>query len=494
MPITTARRIDEIRRMASNELDQARRGELGQFMTPSNIADFMASLFQHWPKNIRLLDPGAGVGSLSEAFIATFLKKVGTASQLDITGYEIEGALGRYFQQHLNEVEEQNIKSGHFITHTLIEKDFIVEASFAAFFGVTRYTHIILNPPYKKIAAHSEHRKLLHKLGVEVPNLYVAFLALSLLLAENGGEIVAIIPRSFCNGTYFRPFREWLFKHAAITHIHVFESRNNAFQDDNVLQENVIIRLVRGIKQEMVILSNSTDATFQDYTERTALMNEVVQKEDSEKYIRIPGANTHESTDLFQFTLHELGLDVATGPVVDFRVKEFCFEQPDKNTAPLLYTHHFAKGQFQWPRAHKKPNAIKITPVTKKLLMPKGYYVITKRFSSKEEKRRLVAHVVNPEKIHYDFYGFENHLNVIHAKKSSIDIDLAHGLWIFLNSTLVDNYFRTFSGHTQVNATDLRTMRFPTKEILFSFGKWARVQNDLNQVKIDRFIESYVAK
>jgi hypothetical protein len=36
------------------------------------------------------------------------------------------------------------------------------------------------------------------------------------------------------------------------------------------------------------------------------------------------------------------------------------------------------------------------------------------------------------------------------------------GLARYLNSQTVDTYFRTFSGHTQVNATDLRNLFYPS--------------------------------
>ena len=137
-----------------------------------------------------------------------------------------------------------------------------MEGSFSAAFKGSRYSHIILNPPYRKIATGSNHRRLLSRAGIETVNLYAAFLALSVELCEPGGEIVGIVPRSFCNGTYFRPFREWLLERTSIKHIHVFGSRQKAFQDDEVLQENIIIHLSRDTPRQSSVVSTSTDATF----------------------------------------------------------------------------------------------------------------------------------------------------------------------------------------------------------------------------------------
>ena len=92
------------------------------------------------------------------------------------------------------------------------------------------YTHAILNPPYKKIKSNSFHRYLLSKQGIETVNLYSAFVTLVLKLLTIGGQLVAIIPRSFCNGPYYRQFRKFLLNKAAIKQIHLFNARNKAFK------------------------------------------------------------------------------------------------------------------------------------------------------------------------------------------------------------------------------------------------------------------------
>src|SRR4030065_534886 len=64
--------IDAVRLDASRPLDPGRKSEFGQFMTPTAIAAFMASLFSATSKTIHLLDAGAGVGSLTNAFLTRF--------------------------------------------------------------------------------------------------------------------------------------------------------------------------------------------------------------------------------------------------------------------------------------------------------------------------------------------------------------------------------------------------------------------------------------
>lgn len=103
--------------------------------------------------------------------------------------------------------------------------------------------------------------------------------------------------------------------------------------------------------------------------------------------------------------------------------------------------------------------------------MPKGCYVILRRFSSKEEKRRVVAYLLDADSLPGDAVGFENHLNVIHEDRHGMPPDVARGLVAYLNSQEVDDYFRVFSGHTQVNATDLRRLKYPSRAELKKLGR-----------------------
>ncbi|RDV02095.1 SAM-dependent methyltransferase [Undibacter mobilis] len=480
---SATQRIDVLRREATEQLDPVRRVAMGQFMTPSPIADFMASLFRKWPAEARLLDAGAGIGSLTRAFVQRFSSAGQRGSRLSIAAYEIEPVLLPYLRDQLAELQ------GPSVTASVVERDFLREAAFALSFGDTQFTHVILNPPYKKIGATSDYRLLLRQAGIEAVNLYVAFLGLAVALTRPGGEIVAIIPRSFCNGTYFRPFRRWLLKEAAITHIHVFDSRKKAFHDDDVLQENVIIRLERKAHQGEVVISTSHGPTFSDYAERSIPFSDVVKPGDEQCYIHIPTFTLADAGHLFVRSLSDLGLGVATGPVVDFRLREYWRAQATESEVPLLYSHHFKGGKLTWPREHKKPNALKVSHATQKWLMPAGWYAVTKRFSSKEERRRLVAFVVDPGLLPFPFFGFENHLNVIHSEKRGVDPILAHGIALFLNATITDQYFRNFSGHTQVNATDLRTMLYPERQTLLEYGKWAVTHGEATQDQVDAVVE-----
>lgn len=449
-------------------------------MTPSSIARFMAGLFSSPAGPVRLLDAGAGVGSLTSAFIDSQ-----AAAAIRVDAWEVDPTL----RQYLETILARHAAERAAVNAEVHADDFIETSVWNLSMGTgPRFTHAILNPPYRKIGSHSRHRLLLRQVGIETVNLYAAFLALATLLMEKGGELVAIVPRSFCNGAYYRPFRRLLLDHCAIRQLHVFAARDKAFADDEVLQENVIVKLERGGEQGDVIVSDCRDGSFADYRECHFGFERIVNPADPESFIHVPVVQDALRSSLFACSLKEIGIEVCTGPVVDFRLREHCRMQPEEGTVPLLYAHHFAGGRLAFPVEHrKKPNAIADTEATRKWLMPRGHYVLTKRFSAKEERRRIVAFVADADDLPTPRVGFENHLNVFHAGKQGLDRETVYGLALFLNSSLVDACFRAFSGHTQVNATDLRQMRYPTREQLKHFGRWAGHRQPA-QAEIDNFI------
>lgn len=490
--------VDKIRADVSSKLNSEKKSRLGQFMTPATIAKFMASLFTFDNFDYcKLLDAGAGIGSLSSAVLDRLTKESTNCNQFEIEAYEIDNNL----KSHLDKVfscydllasDELKVHSG------IINEDFIESAVNRIQLERKKlFTHSILNPPYKKISSDSKHRRLLREVGVETVNLYSAFVALSLKLLQQNGQLVAIIPRSFCNGPYYKHFRSFLLNESAIKQIHLFDARNKAFKDDEVLQENVIIFLERGETQSDVIVSTSTDDSFSDYEENIYEFNKIVNDLDIDNFIHIPTStetNLLETSPVFDFLLSDSFIEVSTGPVVDFRVKEHTYEMPESDTVPLLYPEHFAGNEIKYPIADwKKPNAISFNDSTKKWLYPKGFYTVVRRFSSKEQDRRIYASVVNPNLLPDSIaFGFENHLNVFHFRKRGISREVAYGLAAFLNSTAVDQYFRRFNGHTQVNVTDLKKLKYPNLETLKLLGIWAMNNEDHTQELIDVQLENLV--
>ena len=450
---------------------ESRKSELGQFMTPSTIAEFMAKQFRaDRLEKVILLDAGAGQGALSLAFAKRWEQIRFKSSQLVIDAYELDNAMVKLLEPNLQALEA----SGNIETQ-VIEGDFVEEASNQIRRHECRYTHAILNPPYKKIGSKSRTRATLASVGIETVNLYTGFLALSIELLAREGEVVAIVPRSFCNGPYYRPFRNLMLERTSIISIHLFDARDSAFAEDDVLQENIIIHLQKGVPQGSVLISNSTNRDLGNLSSELVEFERIVHPGDEEKFIRIPnkaGQEANESLSANTCTLQQLGVTVSTGPVVDFRLKTHLRSSASSDDAPLLYPGHFAGGCLLWPRADfKKPNGIAINDATQRWLFPPGHYVAVKRFTAKEEQRRVVAMLVDPVLLPELPYGFENHLNIYHENRGPLPEDLARGLVAFLNTQAVDDWFREFNGHTQVNATDLRSLAYPSRDALMDMGR-----------------------
>ena len=481
---------------------KSRQEELGQFLTATPVADFMASMFGPPPKTVRLLDAGAGAGSLTAAFVSRCCEKRDGARAIEATLYELDVEILDALTETMRECEQRCTEAGIRFTFTIHSADFIQEMS-SRLAGDLFGTHppafdvAIANPPYRKISTDSAERRALRSVGVETSNLYTGFIALIQRLLVPGGQLVGITPRSFCNGPYFRPFREDFLSHLELRRLHVFESRQAAFRSDSVLQENIIFHAVMGQNQpEQMLISSSSGEHGDDITETIFPFTEIVHPHDAEKFIHIPSTASHgaakETMDGLTTSLASLGVTVSTGRVVDFRLKDALRKEPARGTVPLLYPFHFNGGTVHWPKLEaRKPNAILDNDETRPWLVPSGIYLLTKRFTSKEERRRLVACLFDPDLVKTNWVGFENHLNYFHASGHGLERTLAVGLYAFLNSTVVDQYFRRFSGHTQVNATDLRALTYPDRDTLQAMGREMKAL-DLSQDEIDQLVTKHL--
>lgn len=497
-------RAEALRHSVARQTPRTRKGELGQFMTPAAIARFMAEQFLPTPGPVTLLDPGAGLGALTTAVVDRWrsgaltpallpAKKSVPLAPLSALLFELDAPI----LAHLKDVLSQEQAPGHSaLNFALKAEDFLEWAAQAHEQDAPRtITHAILNPPYKKMGVQSTPRHQARRFGLETVNLYAAFVGAALDRLAPEGQLVAIIPRSFCSGPYYRPFRAFLLARAWVRGVHLFDARDQAFAEDGVLQENVIVHLQRPpagpIAQDPpdVRLSRSTDATFQDVQVHQVPWSQVCLPQDPDQVIRLPMPSAQSRPARFTFgpsaldhwtdRLASLGLDVSTGPVVDFRVKTALRPKAQADAVPLVYPAHCQGWEVAWPlRSLKKPNALARVPATQKLLWPMGDYLLVRRFSPKEEPRRVV-----PTRVHAGQFpagqaqlAFENHLNVIHARRAGLDPVLAWGLLVYLASQPVDAYVRLVNGHTQVNATDLRTLPMPPRATLLAWGRWAQKQ------------------
>jgi adenine-specific DNA-methyltransferase len=494
---------DTTRERANAALDEATRASLGQFMTPGVVAGFMASMFRDLGPEVRLLDAGAGVGSLTAAFVHEALRRTPKPKTIEVTAYEVDPVMLSGLRDVFGSCEATARRARSRFVARVVEHDFIEQGASFLDPGLfrngdaPRFNAAILNPPYRKIGSHSRERLQLRSAGIETSNLYTAFVGLAIRLLEPGGELVAITPRSFCNGPYFRPFRRLLLDEMAMLRVHVFESRNRAFRDDAVLQENIIFHAKKGARRGKVILSTSA-APGEPVAERSVPHTVVVDPKDPNAFIHL--ATSDEDAEMAERMaalpcgFADLGITVSTGRVVDFRARDFLRADPGPSTVPLIYPTHFNGGYVAWPKpGGRKANALADEEGTQALMVPNETYVLTKRFTSKEERRRVVAVVSDPGRFPEGVaqLGIENHVNYFHIGGRGLPKGVAKGLAAYLNSSLVDRYFRQFNGHTQVNATDLRSIRYPDLDTLKAMGK--RIGKSFpDQERLDAILEDAI--
>lgn len=463
------------------------RKKYGQFFTSEKTAKFMASLFTidlSKPK-LRLLDAGAGTGLLTTALISR-LRSCGYKGEIFTVCYENDVKVLPTLVENLENLKktfavkyeiriENYLTSQNFISRDLYKKDAEV------------FDMIIGNPPYLKIAKNAPEALAMSEVCHGAPNLYFLFWAMGVNNLKDGEEMVYIIPRSWTSGAYFERFRKYLFRHCVITNIHIFGSRDKVFDGESVLQETMIIKVKKTSEKPVYVkissseTSDFTDIKYYDVDYNTIVApNQFVFLVTSQKEAEILSRVNSQRN-----TLKSDNLQMRTGLIVDFRTREVLRDKDEDGSYPLFYSHHIKNGRVLWPAGCEAEHI-----VTDKsgYLQENTDYLFVKRFTSKEEKRRLQCGIyLKTDHSQYKYISTQNKINYIKCDTP----EMAYGLFALLNSTLYDTYYRILNGSTQVNSTEINLMPVPSKEAIREMGR-ELISMELTEQNCDKIVNRWI--
>jgi adenine-specific DNA-methyltransferase len=464
-PLTSASRLAErCRAMSSDDTKK----QWGQYFTSTKIAAFMAGLVER-PRGraVRVLDPGAGTGVLG---IALAERLVEERARVHLVAVEAEPIAAGHLEESLRVARH---RLGDAFSFEILRADFLdLDAPTLGSAPLHSFDLAIGNPPYFKVSP-TEVR------GGDAPNVYARFMEVAARLLCPGGQLCFIVPRSFASGFYFQRFRRRFHASMRLVRVHVFESRRAAFKTDGVLQENLIVHYRKEPDDggDVIISSSAGEHDLAERVEHAVARRRIVTSLDVHATLSLPlDAGDVRVMDLFRSFHHTLalqGLEVSTGPVVPFRAEHELVKEPKRvPTVPMLWLQHVRRSGVTWPLGPeiRKPEHIR-EAAPSKLLVPSATYVLVRRFSAKEEERRLVAAVLREGQLPGESIGLENHLNFIHRPGGRLTVSEAAALAALLGSALYDAYFRISNGNTQVSATELRALPLPGPDVIARIGR-----------------------
>ncbi len=494
---------------------QAYRKKHGLYLTNVPVAKFMAEQITVSGSNMKILDPAAGAGILCCAAVEILAIRHQPKSQsIELLAYEVDVGLLDPLKATLDYLATWCCtEHGIDLKIRIKNVDFLVAQAEALWLvhGLIPYESddqgfdiVISNPPYFKIAKSDPRAMAVSKVVHGQPNIYALFMAVSAALLRKGGNFIFITPRSFASGPYFQRFRAVLFDIILPAKVHVFGSRRDAFSRDDVLQENIIFVGIRkdhwynDETQSVLNISSSCGVSdIQEPDHLTVPMKVSLDPSTIDKVLRLPLSERDMRilalVNSWPNTLRSLGLNISTGPVIPFRATDLVDNEgcvPETHV-PLVWMNHVCAMQVKWPLNQQKPEYIK-REGGKALLVPNNNYVLMRRFSAKEEARRLIAAPYIAGDFPIPKIGIENHLNYIYRPGGMLSEEEAWGLATLYNSSILDSYFRCVNGNTQVSATELRTIPLPEHNVIVALGsKVKRLKDPIN--RLDEFITEMVS-
>lgn len=462
--------IFSISKDKSNQISASQKAKFSQYFTESNVAKALAEMLS--TDHTIIGDHGAGAGILGATAIATFLNKHPQALPRQLRAYEIDDSLHDTFHQCMRVIESLNQAHYPNSFKYSLKGDFLTTSAIKVLERKNTLHAAVLNPPYKKLNQKSPLASFLKQNFCSCPNEYAAFITLTVDMLKENGELVAIVPRSFASGTYFKEFRKWMRKNGSYEWFHRFDSRSNVFRNENVLQENVMFKFRKGVPQSKSVLVSSSPDPDANNTFAMRVDSSHMFGQSTSAPILIPASISEleaiQENRKKPFTFEDMNVSITTGKLEDFRVRSALRHKSEAGYIPIVYAHHISLDQpkLDWHTDLEKPCfAIPTSQILSKCL-PRGNYLLIKRISANDSltRRCQASMLLESSDLKGDHWLIDNHVQVIGASDNLSETQIRK-LYKALTSDIAEGVFRATSGTTQLNKEDIKSIRLDSNSL-----------------------------
>lgn len=466
-----------------------------QFFTPYEVTKSMINEFnvQYYDKDtINILEPSAGFGILIISLIEEIVKNV-NIKNINIVVFEIDKNISSTLKSNLKTLKnilsvKYNINLNFIVHNTnfiVFYKDFWTKNKKENLFDI-----IVSNPPYKKINKNDYEALIMENITHGQPNIYQLFIAMSLKLLKKNGVFISLTPRNYLNGLYSKKLRQYIFTNYSLIAIHTFDN-TKLFKE--VEQEVLISTFKNNIKYNETIISHNGDKSFKTD------INNIINKEDSFSLI-LPKTKSdllfYKQFSKLGYKLSDLDIKISVGPIVQFRNKEFLFEERYNHlNAPLLVASNILENNIidYDKKSNKKIKQNKSININAKGLIINHNYLLIRKIASKKDKTLLLSAVLEPKTFKHELIGLDNNLLYIsknnNSKLSKFEV---YGLYCYINSNFFQRYYSLVNGTFTINVNDFKHLYFPNLNLITRLGKELLNLNVYDKESCDQILNKFI--
>lgn len=490
---------------AENSLVGLRRRSLGEFFTPTKIAQHLVSLAGCDLLTLSrhtVADPACGNGNLLAAVVANTVQAV--ASGLvdpdvaiadlgrHVYGFDIQPIAVLLTRLQLllvslpilrdSRLRDQNIYEVLSFPYIQLRDPLSSPESFWDLFAP--FDIIVGNPPFlKAVKRQMPSVANYEEILAGQPNLYQLFLWWAIRATRTGGRIAFLVPQSIRAGQYLRRLRQQITQTCEITAITSFADRTGVF--DSVDQQVMIVALRKSAatshESPIAVRVSANGQSLGNLPTLNVPQHQLVRAQDDAPVWCVSSERTDYAImarvcDGQRVLKNAKEFKILNGGFVWNQHKENLRSVEMEGSLPLVSSASLGVHQFVFPPSDQRVRERLFVHSGPPLAEPiyENRTVLLKRTTPQKLQGRRVVAATLPDAflIKYPCYFVENHVNLICMSEADTHEQCLLGLAAWLNSRLANFIFGMMNGSSHLSKFELELMPAP-KPMLAELGNIA---------------------